>query len=53
MNDEGKRIGHMPINLSEFIGLGIKYITLKMADDQVYLTMKISVIPAEKDTNVL
>lgn len=53
MNDDGKRIGLSPLNLSEFIGLGIRYITLRMADDQVYLTLKISVIPAEKDTNVL
>lgn len=31
-NDEGSKFGIVPINLAEFIGLGIKYVTLKLAD---------------------
>ena len=52
-NDEGHKFGVCPINLAEFIGLGIKYVTIKMAEGQIYLTMRLSVIPAGKDTNVL
>ena len=53
-NDEGKRIGIMPLNLSEFIGKGLKYITFRMdKNDSLFLTVKISVIETNQDSNVL
>ena len=36
--DEGKRIGYVSLNLEEFIGKGLKYLTFKMDKEGLAVT---------------
>jgi len=51
---DGKRIGYQSLNLGEFIGSGLKVITLKMdKEEQLYLTLKLSVIETNEQIDVI